>query len=156
MIFGPEVERFWAKVDKSGACWLWTGSTTRKGYGLFRTSVGGRPAHRISYSLANGGIGAGMLVDHTCFVHHCVNPEHLREVTPKQNGENRQGVSRSNRSGVRGVCWARRHKKWIGLVGHNGTQVFVGYFDDLGEAERAVIAKRNELHTHNDLDRAGV
>lgn len=32
-------------------------------------------------------------------------------------------------------------------------ECWVGYYDDLAEAERAVIEKRNDLFTHNLLDR---
>lgn len=28
-------ERFWAKVDKSGECWLWTSAISPGGYGAF-------------------------------------------------------------------------------------------------------------------------
>ena len=27
--------RFWAKVDRTGNCWLWVGKRTARGYGLF-------------------------------------------------------------------------------------------------------------------------
>lgn len=155
MISGPELGRFWAKVLKTETCWLWTATKNPKGYGMFRTSYGVRPAHRIAYALANGEIAEGRLIDHTCHVRNCVNPGHLRAVTPKQNGENRKGVSKANRSGVRGVSWAKRHNKWIGLVGHQGQQVFVGYFDNIGAAEDAGVATRNTLHTHNNQDRIG-
>lgn len=51
-------ERFWSKVDKSGACWLWTGST-RGGYAQFHP--GGRgvspiDGHRFVYELLVGPI----------------------------------------------------------------------------------------------------
>ena len=33
---GTPEERFWAKVDKSGDCWLWTGAVDKgTGYGRF-------------------------------------------------------------------------------------------------------------------------
>lgn len=36
-----EIERFWAKVDKTGgvACWNWTASTNSRGYGNFRSAT---------------------------------------------------------------------------------------------------------------------
>ena len=37
---------------------------------------------------------------------------------------------------------------------HEGKNYWVGRFDQLEDAERAVIAKRNELFTNNLADRA--
>ena len=33
--------------------------------------------------------------------------------------------------------------------------IWVGVFDTPEEAQAAVVAKRNELFTHNDMDRTG-
>lgn len=35
-----EIDRFWAKVDKTDSCWLWTASVKPKGYGQFRGDNG--------------------------------------------------------------------------------------------------------------------
>ena len=160
VIRGTNEERFWARVDKSGSngCWIWTGWRTEKGYGGFtlHSPEGNwtRRAHRYAYELLVGAIPDGILIDHRCHNRPCVNPEHLRPVTPKQNEENRAGATRRSKSGVRGVYWHKAEKKWHAQVGHHGRNVHVGFFDDLRAAEQAVIAKRNELHTHNDIDRA--
>lgn len=49
-------DRFWAKVEKTEGCWLWTSATWGSGYGFFW--IGGTKrseyAHRISWELANG------------------------------------------------------------------------------------------------------
>lgn len=70
-------QRLWARVDKSGECWLWTGSAAGKGYGRLR--IGDREVytHRLSYELAKGPIPLGMFVCHTCDVRRCVRPDHL-------------------------------------------------------------------------------
>jgi len=36
---------------------------------------------------------------------------------------------------------------------HNGKHYQAGYFDEIADAEAAVIAMRNELFTHNTFDR---
>ncbi len=72
----PLEERFWAKVDKSGECWLWTGSQTKSGYGMFNLVR----AHRFSWELAHGPISDNLLVCHDCPGGDnplCVNPAHL-------------------------------------------------------------------------------
>lgn len=147
-------QRFWAKVQKTESCWLWTAYRDEEiGYG--QASIDGRPqwAHRVAYRWANGPIPHGMEIDHVCHVRHCVNPEHLRLATKKQNAENRVGAQGNSKSRVLGVSWFKSRNKWVARVTHNGKPHHVGYFDDLEEAEAAVIAKRKELFTHNDFDR---
>lgn len=63
---------FWAKVDKTPTCWLWTGSKTR-GYGQFAKGY----AHRFAWTLAHGAIPAGLQVCHRCDVPACVRVDHL-------------------------------------------------------------------------------
>ena len=71
-------ERFMEKVDMDGpgGCWLWTGYTSGKGYGLWDGGES-RRAHRQSYELHCGGIPTGLCVLHRCDVRLCVNPDHL-------------------------------------------------------------------------------
>ena len=146
-------QRFWSKVDKSGECWLWTGAKNSEGYGHLRTGGEHKSAHRRAYELLVGQIPDGQYIDHTCHVTSCVRPEHLRLATAKQNRENLPGSYANSKSGVRGVYWNRLSRKWQGQVGHNGKQYYLGLFEDIRAAEAAVIAKRNELFTHNYLDR---
>lgn len=79
-------ERFWAKVDTSGDCWLWTGSLNNQGYSRFaRTHTDEISGHRFAYELLVGAIPEGLVIDHLCRVRHCVNPEHLEPVTDREN-----------------------------------------------------------------------
>jgi transposase-like protein len=109
-------------------------------------------AHRFAYQLLIGSLPRKPGLDHTCRNKCCVNPNHLRFATHKQNGENR-GLNCNNTSGVRGVSWDKKRQLWKAVVVHDGTREVIGCFRNIRDAEIAVVAKRNELYTHNILDR---
>lgn len=82
----PIEERFWAKVDKTDSCWLWTGFINTNGYGRFSPKHGhGTYAHRFVYELTNGVILPELEIDHLCRIRHCVRPSHLDAVTHRIN-----------------------------------------------------------------------
>jgi len=72
-------------VSGDGTCWLWTRSLSRDGYGW--ASLGDRTyqAHRLVYTLLIGELPEGLILDHLCRMRHCVNPDHLEPVTPREN-----------------------------------------------------------------------
>jgi len=147
------VERFheYYDVAESG-CWIWNRSLMSAGYG--EIGIGGKRwlAHRLAHTILIGEIPTGLVVDHKCHTRACVNPHHLHAVSRKQNGENLI-LNKTSTSGVRGVCWDKRTKSWLAHVKHNYLRYHVGRFANLDDAERAVIAKRNELFENNLLDR---
>lgn len=78
------MDKFWSKVNKTEACWLWTGSTNGRGvrgvaYGLCHIPKTRKnmTAHRMSYTLAHGPIDSSQWVLHKCDNPLCVNPDHL-------------------------------------------------------------------------------
>jgi hypothetical protein len=83
---------FWAKVDKSGDCWVWT-SVMHRGYGVYGSRARRRKAHRWAWEFANGPVPAGLEIDHLCRNRACVRPDHLEPVTHAEN------VRRAIRSG---------------------------------------------------------
>lgn len=151
-------ERFWSKVEKSDECWNWVGPRHPSGYGTFTTTVNYKTkfhlAHRYVFSLTGAGVPDGKLVDHICHNRSCVNPDHLRFVTNKENHEHLIGPYSTTSSGARGVSWSSERKKWRAQVYHHGKCHFIGLFDSVTEASAAAKKLRNELYTHNDLDRA--
>ncbi|KKL96846.1 hypothetical protein LCGC14_1840390 [marine sediment metagenome] len=87
----PTEERFFSHVQKTSGCWLWTASRDKNGYGAFsyrRRKQGvnrSLRAHRWAYEHLVGPIPKGYLIDHICRIPACVNPAHLRTVTPREN-----------------------------------------------------------------------
>lgn len=141
---------FWPRVRMTSECWHWTGTLDREGYGRLGKRA---KAHRFAYENVNGPIPPGLVIDHICHNRSCVRPEHLRAVTTKQNAENLRGAKSGTRSGVRGVSWNERRQCWQACVCHHQKKIHVGWFKELADAEDAVIQKRNEVFTHNEIDR---
>jgi len=75
-----------SKSDDPDGCWLWTGTTNKKGYGKCAfNGAKGYLAHRASYTLFVGDVEPGYQLHHVCCVKRCVNPAHLQPVTPKEH-----------------------------------------------------------------------
>lgn len=66
-------------------CWLWLRSRSTDGYGWASLNNKTHQAHRLVYALLRGEPAAGLVLDHLCRVRHCVNPDHLEPVTPREN-----------------------------------------------------------------------
>lgn len=151
---GSEVDRFWAKVERGPGCWLWKAATQNGGYGRFFTSSNGmQMAYRYAYEITKGAIPEGAQLDHMCHQPSCVNPDHLRPVTSKQNNENQSGIRADNRCGARGVGLVKRTGRYRARAHHNGREYFGGTYLTIEEAAEAAKQLRLSLFTHNDLDR---
>jgi hypothetical protein len=95
---GPK--EFWAKVDKSGDCWIFNGAHDPLGYGYVRrTAIASHmlKAHRYSWMLLKGQIPEGLCVLHRCDNPPCVNPEHLFLGTIQDNNQDKVQKGRSSR-----------------------------------------------------------
>lgn len=67
--------------EPNSGCWLWLGNLGPDGYGR----INGRQAHTVSYEIHIGPMPSGLIPDHLCRLHPCVNPWHLEPVTNRVN-----------------------------------------------------------------------
>lgn len=72
---------------QSDNCWVWQGYLSSTGYGRYweKSEKKEYQAHRLVYTLLVGPIPTGLVLDHLCRVHNCVNPAHLEPVSPEVN-----------------------------------------------------------------------
>lgn len=68
----------------------------------------------------------------------------LRAVTHSINERNK-GLSKSNKSGVKGVFWDKSRGKWCAKTKHMGRFYNIGRFDDINEAVEAYKKCVSEL-----------
>lgn len=94
-----DVVRFAQLVEAAASdeqCWEWAGYRDRKGYGQFKLAGRVHWAHRVSLvAIGRTEIPHGMQVHHDCGNTSCVNPAHLRLVTPSENRRLQAACTRS-------------------------------------------------------------
>jgi hypothetical protein len=71
--------------------------------------------------------------------------DNMRIVTSSENSWN-QKISKANKSGYKGVCFAAREGRWRAQIRKNKRQYMLGYFKDPADAAAAYAAASAELH----------
>lgn len=89
-------------------------------------------AHRIAWALYYGKWPKDQL-DHVNGIRTDNRICNLRAATNAQNGKN-LGLSKANKSGVKGVCFDKQTGKWRAIIKVNFKQLNLGRYADLQEA----------------------
>jgi hypothetical protein len=87
------LRKLFARIDRSGPCWLWTAG---KDHGYGRVKINGKyfRVHRIIWEMYFGPIPDDIHVLHKCDNPPCCNPEHLFLGTQADNVKDMQDKGR--------------------------------------------------------------
>ena len=88
--------------EPNTGCWLYTGDSVKGGYGRVQYFGKKYLTHRVVYVANKGEIPYGKTIDHICNQPCCVNPQHLKAVTHKEN--TLRGSSPSSKNAVKTHC----------------------------------------------------
>ncbi len=72
------------------------------------------------------------------------NVNNLRYVTQQENTFNAT-ISKTNKSGHKGICWHKETKKWNAIITHNYKKYHLGLFENIDDAISTRQKKANEL-----------
>jgi hypothetical protein len=117
--------------------------------GYMRVRMFGRQfgAHRVVHALHYcQELSGELFVDHIDGNSMNNRPTNLRLVTLRENNRNRNRLNANNKSGVSGVFWHTQKQKWRAELKLKEGAVFLGAFDNLEDAKRAMEAGRKDLY----------
>lgn len=127
------------------------GSTDKHGYIIIGVDHKYYKAHRLAWLYVHGEWPNGA-IDHKFHAVADNRISELRDGTMAQNKGNLIKARSDNKtSGLLGVSWHKRAKKWTSYITRNGVSHFVGYFDDPQEAHQAYLSAKRKLHDFNVL-----
>jgi hypothetical protein len=146
LAYDPQTGLFTHKVNghkrKAGAV---TGRLDTKGYVRIRLLGYEFKAHRLAWLLTYG-VWPNAEIDH---INGCPSDNrilNIRDVSVAENGWNRKGAMRNNKSGYLGVS-SIAEGRFNAQIGVKGVQRSLGWFDTAEAASDAYAEAKKQLHT---------
>lgn len=144
LTYNPETGLFYWNLSVGGsASGSQAGTITLTGYVQIRIDNKSYKAHRLAWLYENGKLPK--VIDHANGIKTDNRISNLRKASYLKNNWNRS-IQKNSTTGVKGVTFNKKDKKYHASVSKNYKRFFVGVFDSLCEAEREVKAFRQKLH----------
>jgi hypothetical protein len=150
----PLTQGQFAKVDEADyaalACFKWFACwdpKTKSFYAARNVRIENDPKRRQKRLMMHNAVlkvPSGFIVDHRNHDTLDNTRLNLRAATAGQNAANMRRAATS--SGVRGVYWHKRDKRWTAGIGHGKKLINLGYFKTLEEAVEARRAAVEKFH----------
>jgi hypothetical protein len=118
--------------------------TPQYGYVLIGIEQRKYAAHRLAWLYVKGEWPKGQ-IDHRNRNRADNRIGNLRLATHSDNMQNAL-LRKDNTSGMKGVYWVKRRKRWIGVVTARKVVHHLGYFKEFEDAKAAVLESRERLH----------
>ena len=146
LTYSPDTGEFLRLVSTSSRARVGSVAGTITSWGYRSISVNGEnhKAHRLAWLYMTGSWPVAE-IDHINGVKDDNRWGNLREASHSENAKNLK-LRTNNTSGVKGVYWHKRNKKWLAQCMVNGKQHTLGYFTDLATAEIVIRAFREKYH----------
>lgn len=127
------------------------GTLTSEGYIKIRLNSRRYSAHRLAFLYMEGQLPE-TLVDHINGVKSDNRWGNLRKVSSLENNRN-LSKRKDNSTGVTGVVYHRRDKRWVAQIGVDGVNKYLGAFKTREEAIEARKASETQLGFHKNHGR---
>lgn len=108
-------------------------------------------AHNLAFLYMTGKFPAGEC-DHINHIKNDNTWSNLRDVTHQNNKRNVK-LLKTNSSGIVGVKFHKRDKKWMVYIGHDGKQLHLGNFDNIFDAAACRIKASRKYGYHENHGR---
>ena len=110
--------------------------------------------HRLVWALHYGEwLGPGIQIDHIDGNQKNNKIDNLRAVSALQNCRNKK-LSVVCKSGISGVYWVEKSKKWLSRINGGKRQIILGYFDHMEDAIAARRAAEIKYNYHPNHGRS--
>ena len=150
--YDPETGVFTWRVGRTGTAKNGSvaGSFDSDGYSQIKVDNRLYKSHRLAWLYVHGEFPLHQ-IDHINRVRTDNRIENLRPATNLENHQN-QSKRRDNTSGVVGVYWHKRDRKWQASIRLNGRHIHIGCFDTIEKAAAARTRAKAKLHTFHSED----